>query len=157
MNPKACLAVTAVALVAAFMPVASYADPTSTVQADVTQLTTDVTTAQNPLVPDLTAIESDATAGNLSAVKSDVATYRSDRGTVLPPVQGDLRTLKADLKAARQAGVKGLRQLIEPSLVADRQALAQIRQAMKEARSDVRHLRHSGASDTSSLPTNTPA
>src|SRR5579871_3039916 len=106
MNPKAFLAVTAVALVAAFMPVASYADPSSTVQADVTQLTTDVTTAQNTLMPDLTAIENDATAGNLSAVKSEIAKYRGDRGTVLPPIKTDRTTLVADIKAARQSGVK---------------------------------------------------
>ncbi len=62
----------------------------------------------------------------------------------MPPIKTDLSNLAADVKAARAAGVKGLWKPVKSSLVADRQALREIRQAAQQAREAVRDLRHPG-------------
>ncbi len=138
----ATVSVTALAaLVAGLVPGLASADPASAVQADVTQLTSDVTAAHTALIADLSSVTTDATAGNKPAVRADVKKFRVDVASYLPPIRTDLSQLKSDLQAAHAANVTGLRALIKSSVVADRQTIKEIRQATGQARHAVQALR----------------
>jgi hypothetical protein len=142
MKTKTLFAVALVALVAAFVPALSSADAGSAVQADLTQLSSDITAAHDALIADFGAITTAAQAGDKTALRTAIGELRSDRQSLLPAVQNDRKQLLVDLKAARAANVTGLRDTVKAAIAANRAQIREIRQARHDARAAIRALRH---------------
>ena len=81
------LAALLVALAAVLVPSFAAADPGSAVQADLTQLSTDLQAAHDTLVADLGAVATAAQAGDKTGAIAAIKKARSDAQTLLPAVQ----------------------------------------------------------------------
>jgi hypothetical protein len=141
---KTLLSLVACTLVAALVPaLASSADPASTVQADLTQLSTDVKTLHDTLLPDLTTITSAAQNGDKAGTRAAVAKWRADRRSVWPLVMQDRHQLRLDVKSAKAAGVTGLKDTVKSAVAANQALLKEVRDAAQQARAAVKALRGS--------------
>ena len=143
---KTLLSLVACTLVAALVPaLASSADPASTVQADLTQLSTDVMALHDTLLPDLTAITTAAQNGDKAGTRAAVAKWRADRRSVWPQVIQDRHQLRLDVKSAKAAGVTGLKDTVKSAVAANQALLKEVRDAAQHARAAVKALRGSSS------------
>ena len=78
MKTKTMLAALLICLAAVLVPGLASGDAGPAVQADLTQLGTDLTTAHNTLVTDATNVTTAANSGDKTAAKAALATLRSD-------------------------------------------------------------------------------
>src|SRR4051794_25455322 len=102
-----------VAVAVALVPAAGLADAGSAVQADLTQLSTDLQTLHDTLVPDLQAVTAAAQSGDRAATKAAVVKARTDGKALRPALAADRKQLVVDLEAAKAAGLTGLRQQVK--------------------------------------------
>ena len=137
------LAALLVALVAVLVPSFAAADPGSAVQADLTQLSTDIQAAHDALVADLGAVTTAAQTGDKDGAIAAVKKARADGQTLLPAVQKDRGQLRADVKLARAANVTGLAAEVKTAVQGNRALIKEIRQARRQAAKAIRSLRHS--------------
>jgi hypothetical protein len=142
---RALLAALLVALAAVLVPSFAAADPGSAVQADLTQLSTDIKAAHDTLVADLGAVTTAAQAGDKAGAIAAITKARSDAQTLLPAVQKDRAQLRADVKLAKAANVTGLQAEVKAAVQANRALIKEIRQARRDARHAIRSLRHSSS------------
>jgi hypothetical protein len=141
---KTLLVLSACVLVAAFAPtLASAADPSTTVQADLTQLSTDVKTLHDTLLPDLAAITAAAQKGDKAGAKTAFQKFRTDRRSAFQTVHQDRHQLRLDLKAAKDAGVTGLKDTVKSAVAANQTLIKDVRQAVQQAIAAVKALRGS--------------
>jgi hypothetical protein len=141
MKTKTMFAALLICLAAVLVPALASGDAGSAVQADLTQLGTDLTTAHNTLVSDATNVTTAANGGDKTAVKTALTTLRSDASTLLPAVHADRKQLVTDLQAARAAHLTGLGTDVRAALKTDRAVLKDLREALHQARQAVRALR----------------
>jgi hypothetical protein len=139
---KTIVAAVLVVLVAVLVPSFAAADPGSAVQADLTQLSGDVKTAHDTLVPDLGAVIAAAQAGDVAGAKAAIQKARGDAKSLLPAVQKDRRQLRTDLEAARAAGVTGLAAEVKAAVQVDHPLVRDIRQARRQALLAILEARH---------------
>ena len=140
---RALLAALLVALAVVLVPSFAAADPGSAVQADLTQLSTDVQAAHDALVTDLDAVTAAANAGDKAGAIAAIGKARSDAQTLLPAVQKDRAQLRTDVKLAKAGNVSGLQAEVKTTVQANRALSKEIRQARRDARKAIRSLRHS--------------
>ena len=131
------------ALVAVLVPSLAAADPGSAVQADLTQLSTDLQTAHDTLVADFGAVGTAAQAGDKTGAITAIEKARSDAQALLPAIQKDRLQLRADVKLAHAANVTGLASEVKTAVKGDRALIKDIRRARRDARKAIRSLRHS--------------
>ena len=144
MKTKTVLAVLTVVLAAALAPAfASAADPAAAVQADLTQLSTDIKALHDGLLPDLAAVTAAAQKGDKAGVKAALVKLRTDNHALRPVVRKDRRQLRVDIRAARSAGAIGLKETVKASVTANQALLKEVRQSAKQARDAVKALRGS--------------
>jgi hypothetical protein len=132
-----------VALAAVLVPSFAAADPGSAVQADLTQLSTDLQAAHDTLVADFGTVGTAAQAGDKTGAIAAIEKARSAAQALLPAVQKDRLQLRADVKLARAANVTGLASEVKTAIKGDRGLSKDIRQARRDARKAIRSLRHS--------------
>ena len=139
------LYLTALALaVAAILPVVALADdPLAAINADITQLQTDVKTKHDAVLADAQTLQTDAQtlvgtdkATAKAKIKIDVLKLTGDWRSLLSVCLSDRAKLHADVVAARQAGLK--RNQIRPLV---REANLQIRASNLEMRAGVLRAR----------------
>ena len=140
---KTLLAALLVAFVAVLVPSFAAADPGSAVQADLTQLSTDVQAAHDALVADFGAVTTAAQAGDKAGAIAAMKKARADRQTLLPAVQKDRGQLRADVKLAHAASVAGLAAEVKTAVHGNRALIREIRQARRQAAHALRSLSHS--------------
>jgi len=144
MKVKTVLAVLTVVVAASLVPAfASATDPGAAVQADLTQLSTDVKALHDGLLPDLAAVTAAAQRADKSGVKAALVKLRTDNRALRPAVRKDRHQLRVDLRAARTAGVTGLKDTVNASITANQALLKELRQAANQARDAVKALRGS--------------
>ncbi len=145
MTSKTRVATVVVALGATFVPASALAGSVGSgaVQADLTQLSSDVSAAQTTLLADLASVNADVTSANTKALKTDIVKFRNDRTSAVETIKSDRSQLKTDLIAAHGAGVTGLAALVRPSVSADRATLRTIRQDVQQTREAVKAFIHS--------------
>jgi hypothetical protein len=147
MKTTTVLAVLTVALAAALVPAfASAADPGATVQADLTQLSTDVKALHDTLLPDLAAVTAAAQKSDKTGTRAAVKQFRTDRRSGWQTVIQDRKQLRTDLKAARDANVTGLKDTVKAGVTANQALLKEVRQAAAQALAAVKALRGAGSS-----------
>ena len=138
------LAALLVALVAVLVPSFAAADPGSAVQADLTQLSTDVQAAHDALVADLGAVTTAAQAGDKAgAIAAIRRPARTPRRSCRPSRRIALSSAPI-VKLAKAANVTGLQAEVKTAVQANRALIKEIRQARRRGshkRSE--SLRHS--------------
>ncbi|MBV8394880.1 MAG: hypothetical protein JO064_01300 [Actinobacteria bacterium] len=138
---------------AATVPVAALADdPLATVQADITQLQTDVKTKHDTVLADAQALTADAQklAGSDKAtaqatIKSDLQKLSGDWKSLLAVCLSDRQKLHTDIAAAKSAGAKAsdIRPLVQTANQQIRASNEDMRAGVKSAHDAVVALRQS--------------
>ena len=147
MKIKTALALLTFALAATLVPsFASAADPAGAVQADLTQLSTDVKALHDTLLPDIAAVTTAAQNGDKAGTKDALKKLRTDRRSARRTVLVDRHQLRLDLKAAKDAGAAGVKDTVKSAVTADQALLREVRQAAKQAHAAVKALHGSAAS-----------
>lgn len=153
------LAAAAILGVVAFVPAALAAgDPLAAVQADITKLQADFSSAHDTLMADAQKLQSDAALvkpGNKDAAKTaltaDWAQLKSDFAAKHTTMQADWQQLHTDFQAARSAksGTKAdrvaLRDATKQMLDAFRTGRGQVHEAVQSARAAIQAARKAGA------------
>jgi hypothetical protein len=139
--------------VAAVVPVAAFADdPTSAIQADITQLQTDVKAKHDAVLADAQTLQNDAVslvgsdkASAKAKIKTDAQKLSVDWHSLLAVCLTDRAKLQTDIAAARAAGVKGseIRPLVRQANLQIRASNLEMRAGVLKARAAVLALRQS--------------
>jgi len=130
MQTKTVLAALTAVLAFALLPAFASADAGSAVQADLSQLSTDVKALHDTLLPDLAAVTAAAQKADKTGLRAAVQKFRGDRRAAWKTVREDRHQLRVDLKAANDPSLKDT---VKAAVAANQALLKEVRQDARQA------------------------